>query len=199
MAPGLAITFSGRIATGKTHVTQVLADALAWPRASFSDYLRKVLAARGIAEPDRKMLQDLGQSLVQSDPDAFCRNVIGQVAFVPGTNLVLDGIRHIDIQRRVAIAVLPSRARLIHLAADDDLLAQRVRRRGTSQMELQRANEHEVEQELLETLPGIANAIIYTSQSLSVVMRECLQMIEHWGGDPTLIQTARERLSRDLP
>ena len=83
MASGLAITFSGRIASGKTYVTQVLADVLAWPRASFSDYLRKVLAARGISDPDRKMLQDLGQSLVQSDPDTFCHNVIGQVAFVP--------------------------------------------------------------------------------------------------------------------
>lgn len=142
------------------------------------------------------MLQDLGQSLVQADPDAFCRNVIDQIAFVPGGNLVMDGIRHADMQRRVATAVLPSDTRLIYLAADDDFLAQRVRRRGASEMELRRANDHEVEQELLESLPGIADAIIDTSQPPKVVVLECLQMVERWGVDPTLVQAAREQLIR---
>jgi hypothetical protein len=76
--------------------------------------------------PTREQLQDLGQSLVTADPDQFCRNILCLGGFVPGGNILLDGIRHVDIQRRIVRLVEPSRAILIHLAADDELVERRV-------------------------------------------------------------------------
>ena len=67
------------------------------------------MAMKGIIDPTREQLQDLGQSLVEADPDAFCRNVLANAGFVPGGNILLDGIRHVDVQRRVASIVKPSR------------------------------------------------------------------------------------------
>lgn len=113
---GFAISFSGRIGSGKTNISQGLAQVLCWPRTSFSDYLRNVMAGKGYTDPTRQQLQDLGQSLVEADPDAFCRNVLASVGFVPGGNILLDGIRHVDIQRRIASMVCPSCSVLIHLA-----------------------------------------------------------------------------------
>ena len=52
--PGLVACFSGRIASGKTHITRMLADALQWPRTSFSNYLRAVLAKQGDHDPSAK-------------------------------------------------------------------------------------------------------------------------------------------------
>jgi dephospho-CoA kinase len=126
MASGFAISFSGRIASGKTRITHTLAQALGWPRTGFSDYLRVVMAAKGITEPSREQLQDFGQFLVESDPERFCRNVLANIGFIPGDNILLDGIRHADIQQRIAAIVKPSVAILIHLAADDDVVAKRV-------------------------------------------------------------------------
>lgn len=53
--------------------------------------------------------------------------------FVPGSNILLDGIRHADIQRRIERLVKPSRAFLIHIAVEDELVSQRARGRGVSE------------------------------------------------------------------
>jgi dephospho-CoA kinase len=191
MTTGLVISFSGRIASGKTHITQLLARSLSWPRASFGDYLRVVLAERGIADPTREALQELGRSFVDADPNGFCRNVLAQVSFVPGGSILLDGIRHIDIQRRVEVMVRPSRAFLIHLAAEDDVVAQRVRRRGASEQEFRRADRHQVEGELRQSLPELADFVIDASLPVENVLSECLAVLENCGVDAELIERAR--------
>jgi AAA domain-containing protein len=183
MPAGFAISFSGRIASGKTTITQSLAEMLGWPRAGFSDYLRFILKERGNNAPTREQLQDLGQSLVTADPDQFCRNVLGLGGFVPGGNILLDGIRHVDIQRRIASLVEPSRAILIHLAADDELVERRTEQRGASEEEFKRASSHPVEQDLQQSLPSIADYSIDASHALPIVISDCLEALEKAGVD----------------
>jgi dephospho-CoA kinase len=197
MNTGIVISFSGRIASGKTQITHVLAKSLGWPRAGFSDYLRTLLVENGTAT-SREALQNLGQSLVTADPDKFCRDVLAQGPFVPGGNLLLDGIRHADIQRRIEEMVRPSRAILIHLAAEDDIVAQRLRQRGTSEQEAERADRHQVERELRESLPELADFIVDTGQPVESVVLECLAILNNCGTDPELIERAR-RLIADRP
>ena len=105
MSSGLVICFSGRIASGKTSITQTLSTALGWPRAGFGDYLRTRIAREGGVPNSREALQDLGQSLVDADPDGFCREVLKSGNFERGGYLLLDGIRHADIQSRAANVV----------------------------------------------------------------------------------------------
>src|SRR6478609_5730788 len=102
MSHGLVVCFSGRIGSGKTSVTDALSNALGWPKAGFGDYLRERIKREGGDSTSRQALQDLGQSLVDSDADGFCADVISSASFVPGGNLVLEGIRHVDIYRRIA-------------------------------------------------------------------------------------------------
>jgi AAA domain len=193
---GLVVSFSGRMASGKTHITRVLADALQWPRASFGEYLRAALAKQGNHRPSRETLQDFGQTLVTRDPDQFCRDVLGGAGFAPGDNLLLDGIRHVDIQWRVAKFVAPSRTFLIYLAAEDDVLAQRGRERGVSQTEFRRAQDHEVEQDLATSLPRIADVVIDAGQPTAQVLAQCIVTIERHGGDPAALARAAGILTR---
>ena len=188
--PGLVASFSGRIASGKTHITRMLADALQWPRTSFSDYLRAALAKQGDHDPSREALQDLGQTLVTSDPDQFCRDVFAQAGFTPGGNLLVDGVRHVDIQRRVARLAIPSHTCLIHLAAEDDVVAQRVREHGTSETEVRRAETHEVERDLAALLPQIADAVIDAGQPVATVLAQCIGEMKRHGGDPAALARA---------
>src|SRR3982751_2032964 len=76
---GIVVSFAGRIGSGKSSVSNVLAEALGWPRAGFGDYLRDELRRRGGDMASRQALQDLGQSFVEVDPEAFCRSVLGRV------------------------------------------------------------------------------------------------------------------------
>ena len=194
MDDGFAISFSGRIASGKTNITETLARALGWTRTGFSDYLRVVMAMKGIIDPTREQLQDLGQSLVEADPDAFCRNVLANAGFVPGGNILLDGIRHVDVQRRVASIVKPSRAILIHLAADDAVVARRVQERGASEQEFRRASGHPVEKDLYRSLPEEADFVIDTSAPLETVLLTCLSALNGAGVDGRIINVARSML-----
>jgi dephospho-CoA kinase len=191
---GFAISFSGRIASGKSQVTHELSQLLGWPRAGFSDYLRHILASQGIHEPTRGQLQDVGQSLVTTDPEKFCKDVLALVEFEPGGNLLLDGIRHVDIYRRVALLVQPSRPFLIHLAAPDDVISNRIRARGTSKEELRRAEEHVVERELCQSLPDIADHIIDTSQPPKTVILECLDALKRFSVDNLTLSNAKAAL-----
>jgi dephospho-CoA kinase len=196
MASGLVISFSGRIGSGKTSITQQLARLLAWPRVGFSDYLRTILASTGEHEPTRETLQNFGQSLVASDPVGFCRSVLSQVNFVGGGNLLLDGVRHVEIQRSIETIVRPSRAVLIYLSATDEIVEQRVQGRGTGEAELRRAEGHQVEQDLRLSLPQIANYIVDASATTHEVISECLTAIETSGATKSLISDARSTLSR---
>jgi hypothetical protein len=149
------------------------------------------MAADGILEPSREQLQNLGQSLVQDDPEQFCRDVLANAGFVPGNDILLDGIRHVDIQRHVAMIVKPSTAVLIHLAAEDDVVVKRVEQRGSSKQEFLRANSHPVEKDLYQSLPDMADFIVDAGAPLQDVLLNCLMVLGESGVDRDIIQAAR--------
>ena len=63
----LLVCFSGKIGSGKTSTSNAVAKALGCGYASFSGYLRDVVARRG-GDPDcRESLQDLGQDRIEED------------------------------------------------------------------------------------------------------------------------------------
>jgi dephospho-CoA kinase len=101
MGAGLVVCFSRRIGSGKSSVTQTLANALRWPRASFGDYVRARVADRGGDPSSRKELQNLGQMLVETDPSGFAAAVLQARGYKRGADLLVDGIRHVAIKRRL--------------------------------------------------------------------------------------------------
>lgn len=193
MNRNFVICFSGRIGSGKSSVTSALADALDWPKAGFGDYLRALLLQQGNVAPTREQLQDLGQELVTADPDRFVLDVMKSSGFLPGGNLLLDGIRHVDIYHRVVALAAPSLACLLHLSTDDMHVKERVEKRGDGLSDLSRAEGHVVESELATSLPSIADLIIDASAPLDDVVMQCLGAMEGFGVDAIEIERARSR------
>jgi hypothetical protein len=119
-SPGLVVCFAGQIGSGKSSVSRRLGEALAWPRAAFGDYLRAELGRHGGDPESREQLQNLGQKLVDEDPSRFCSSVMSSSGFKPGGDLLLDGVRHVEIQRIAVELARPSQTKLIYLAAAED-------------------------------------------------------------------------------
>jgi len=195
MSSGLVVCFSGRIGSGKTSITQILSSTLGWARAGFGDYLRALIAREGGDPSSRQALQDLGQNLVDADSEGFCLAVLKSANFQPGGDLLLDGIRHVDIKNRVNRLVAPSRAILIHLTLDECELLKRVESRPQGSIDLAHAEKHRVESELITSLPQVADRVVDASPSIHALAGNLLSVIAEFGVEPNVILQARTTLA----
>jgi hypothetical protein len=166
---------------------------LNWRRVGFGDYIRAELARRGGDPEVRKELQDLGQSLVDSDPVSLCEAVLRAGNFSPGDDLLVDGIRHAAVYRTLVEIVKPSRTCLIYLRANDDVRFLRAAERGDA---MAGAVDHRVEAELATTLPGIADAVVDAGGSFTRELSDCLDILERFGVDEMLIASGREHAKK---
>lgn len=173
----LVVCFSGRIGSGKTSVTLALAGRLGWRRAAFGDYLRDRILLEGGDAKDRQALQELGQRLVDTDAELFCREVLSHAGYTRGESLLVDGIRHVAMYRLVTSLVAPVPSRLIHLRADSEYVRDRVERRSSDANDLARAEAHRVEAELITDVPVAADAIVDGNQEFDAVVRLALATI----------------------
>lgn len=93
-----AFVISGSPKVGKTALASRLAGELQCPVVSFGDYVRvRAQDLLGNAVPTRQFLQDLGEKLVRTDPEAFCRNVLSPAVLDQERPIVIDGLRHLDL------------------------------------------------------------------------------------------------------
>lgn len=175
----MIICFSGKIASGKSSVSEALADKLKWLRISFGDYVRAQVADQGLDPNDRNTLQEYGQMLVERDAEKFCRDVLEFGAFVPGQNLLLDGIRHISIYQQIRDLLVPCQTRLIFLDPGDQERHRRSQERG-DQDKILSSEEHAVESELSYAIPDSADLVISSKSELDIIVDECLEHILEW-------------------
>ena len=180
MSPGLVACFSGNMGSGKSSLSHVLAQALQWRRAGFGDYIRTRVREHGGNPNSREALQDLGQKLVESDPDGFCLAVLASGGFSPDVDLLLEGIRHVEIYRRVQRLVAPSRTVLIHLSVEEVEARRRIASRDGSNDDLERARAHRVEADVQTSLPAIADLIVNAAPSVEAIAGEILRAIGSW-------------------
>ena len=176
----LVVSFAGQIGSGKSSVSRSLAVCLQWPRAAFGDYLRKLASKKGLDPDSRQVLQDLGQSLVEQDSAAFCRAVLLDGGFSSGSHMLVDGVRHLSIQRNIASIVAPSVSKLIYLRAGQSERLSRVQVRADGPRDFGRAEGHVVESELHRELPEIADSIIDAERELPLVLEDCTKQIRRW-------------------
>lgn len=93
-----SIGVAGRISSGKSTVSERLAERLGLPRIAFGDYLRAQAQSRGL-DTERPTLQALGAEEFESlRPDGLCRSA-AQWARVnlDSTGVVWDGVRHVAV------------------------------------------------------------------------------------------------------
>jgi adenylate kinase family enzyme len=70
-----SIIIIGRICSGKSSLARALSESLNIPKASFGGYLVE-LAPQFNLKVSRDSLQNLGQSLIDSNPEKFLADVI---------------------------------------------------------------------------------------------------------------------------
>ncbi|MHB1955446.1 MAG: hypothetical protein ACYCOU_17050 [Sulfobacillus sp.] len=160
-------------------MSSAVAVALGWRRAGFGDFLREEIVRTGGDPQSREALQNLGQRLVKTDPEAFCRSVLAAGGFTRGENFVVDGIRHVEIFRILGHIAAPSTARLLFLNVDETHRLGRVADRPDKD-DFARAVTHRVEAELREDLPELADLVVDATQPFDDVIANCLAHIRLW-------------------
>jgi dephospho-CoA kinase len=120
--PALAtvVAFTGAIGSGKSALSKRVAVLLGWPRVSFGEYIRDVAEQNGQDRNDRTTLQKLGQALVMSDVEGFVTSVLAREPTWRNVgNLVVDGVRHVEVRLVLINQVRPSTFKLVYLTIDE--------------------------------------------------------------------------------
>ena len=191
---GLVACFAGKIGSGKTTVTTALAQCLNWRRVGFGDYLRWEVARRGGDPEGRVELQDLGRSLVESDPRALCEAVLRMGRFCPGDDLLVDGIRHAAAYRALVDIVSPSRPCLFYLHAHGEV--RRLRATGRGEAASTSVGSHPVEAELTATILDMADVVVDAGEPLGDVICRCVDGLRTRGVDSKLLASCTRYAER---
>jgi len=190
------IGFSGRIASHKSSVSERIADQLNCPWVGFGDYIRHVAGFLGLDPNDRKILQDIGNLLVDH-PRELCGKVLERIDYKAGQQLVIDSIRHKKIVDELRIQVAPAELVLVFIEADDPTIQDRLHNEGESELDIQRLERDATEADVLHVLPMMADLIIKNSSSktLEAIVEEVSLWIQHYsalelerdGSEPVVI------------
>jgi cytidylate kinase len=152
-----AIGIAGRIASGKSSISTVLASRLGWKRASFGDYVRSIALQRRL-QSNRDVLQAIGEELEAHDSVLFCNAVLASVGWRTGDPLVIDGVRHVRILDNLRDIVAPRQLLFVYLEAEDTTRRARLAERESASTKLLTAVEdHSTELDVISRLPGLAD------------------------------------------
>jgi dephospho-CoA kinase len=172
---GIVLGLSGQIASGKSTIARALTEVIRCERVSFGGYVRKVAASQGYNE-DRRTLQDLGQDLIEElGAEQFCIEVLRDQAptFVPGKNLVIEGIRHAEVVEALSFLVQPSALALVFVQVDERTRRNRLALRE-GEPSLEKADEHDTEQQVRRALQGCADLTLVSTRPSGELVRKVL-------------------------
>ena len=134
----MLICFSGQIASGKTTLSQAIAEKLNINHTGFGAYLEHKLSQNRKSSVSRQEKQDYGQKYVESDPKGFCEEVLKFGGYNSQKDIVVDGIRHESIYNELKELVHPVRVFLIYINVGSELQRENVITRN-EQDDLERA------------------------------------------------------------
>jgi len=174
---GPMVAFAGRIGSGKTTLSQGVAERLRWPRVSFGDFVRAEARRLGL-DDSRDTLQGLGESLAAGGWTAFCRAVLAQVVWLPGEAILVDGVRHIEALNALKGLARPSPVYLVYLALDTSIQAARLANNGIEGAELRRVEAHSTEEQVAFRLRAAADLVVDASADLDLLLDATLGWIE---------------------
>ena len=171
------LAFSGGIASGKSTLSEAVAQTLGCPRVSFGSYIREEAISRGLGV-DRSVLQELGEELVREDIEKLCKAVLAQALWLPGSAVVVDGVRHVAVAHKLRELATPSEFRLVHVSADGSTRASRLAARGDLADRLIEYERHSTEHDVVRLLPELADLVVDGQRSLDVIIEEVASWAE---------------------
>jgi dephospho-CoA kinase len=180
---GLVLAFSGGLGAGKSLLATALAERLGWPRVSFGDYVRTYASQVQRDPKDRAVLQQLGQALVLTDREGFVRKVLDQH---PTTgNLIVEGVRHVEILLELKKQVFPRTLKLIHIKADSETRQARFMRREHVERRLVARYDSDItEAQVARILPQYADHMVDGSLPIPILADQVVGFMANWMGPP---------------
>lgn len=122
---GKFICIVGKIASGKTTVANELASVMDGEQYSISDYLKFCLKEKGIENPSRTQLQDLGECFINKGWIKFCEKFLEFINYDEKKTYIIDGIRHKGFFESLCVKLFPINPVLVYLDVDDKVLRDR--------------------------------------------------------------------------
>lgn len=178
----IVLAFSARIGSGKSTVSQQVATALGWKRASFGDYLRTFARSQG-HETSREVLQELGEGLVARDPEGLCRSVLTHFGWRSGEPLVIDGVRHEAVVGALRRLVAPLELRLVFIDVNEETRRKRLLQRGKYAVSTLNAVEaHSTEREVADTLAAMAECRVQGDRPAKEVVHDVVCWVHQGDG-----------------
>lgn len=174
----VVIGFSGKRGSGKSTISRQVSEALDWPRAGFGDYVRAEANRRGL---DHKIetLQAVGESLIHTGPETFCRVVLLEAGWEPNISLIIDGIRHVEVVTALRKIIAPVDFRLVHITVEEPMRESRLIRRDSVNGEsIRRYDRHSTEAQVATALPELADLVLDGSDEESGIVGK----IVRWAG-----------------
>lgn len=156
------ICLSGRIGSGKTSVSTALAARRHAAAASFGAYIRSVASARRLDGSQREVLQDLGAEVIADHGHEWlCREVIAAAGWKGDRDLVVDGIRHVEVFEAIKRITMPAATLLVHLQLESDgELGIRAESRGIKAVARTGIEQHSTERDVVTLLPALADFVV---------------------------------------
>lgn len=150
----MLIAFTGSIGAGTSGLSQAVADLLGWPRVKFSDHIREMARAQGSDPNDLNVLQAIGQSLVVDDLENFVKAVLARADWREQGNLIVDGLRHIEVRTEMLRQIGAVPLHVVHVALP---LPERAQKAGLKAATLGLHDAELSEAQLERILPQYAN------------------------------------------
>lgn len=161
------VFITGRTGSGKTELAKLLSAKFDVPVTSFGNVVRAQAAARGMATDDKKVLQRLGQEMVEFQLNHFCQLVL--TSFTQDSTWVLiEGLRHEKVLAAMRAALPVAGMYVLHVFASKEARFERLEAsRGWSHERCQSYEDDPTENETDTTLAKIADYSIDNSYSLA--------------------------------
>lgn len=163
--------FSGGIGSGKSTLSHSLAEVVGWKRVSFGDFVRKKAKEMQLNE-SRESLQMIGAQLVANGGN-FCQQVLNDSQWKKDTNLIIDGIRHLDVLSILKRMVKPFKLYHVHIVADDATRSNRIEKRADEgNKTIYELDKHSTECEVHTILFTKADLIVNGNKPIQVLLDE---------------------------
>lgn len=170
-----SIIFIGRICSGKSSLSKLISEATGISKASFGGHLVNLAPSLNL-RTDRESLQNLGQSLIDDDPEKFLIDVI-TFSGAP-ENMIFEGVRHQIIKNK--IEQISESTISFYIDVPAEIRYERGILRGDSNIskeEFLKWDEHIVEKEI-ENLKKTCTYVLDGNESLLTLKEQILQSLQ---------------------
>jgi len=171
----IVIGVCGQIASGKTTVAKIISQEYNFHFTSFGDYVRSKAQEMQLTI-SRQVLQNLGQSLLETDINSFCRHVVFQNQWDSKSNLVIDGVRHVSVIHELEKILFPLKFKLLFIDTSSSIRNDRLKENERSNID-----SHITEIDVKSKLKNMATYKIDGGLSLADIESEIKQFMLHLG------------------